>query len=231
MQRTCIKGTGVRCRNNPKDEPDFYNMQPVSGNTMNSTQSEAQIQTITQSQPQIQTQAQPQIQTQIPLAIHLPMTSVPSSTAINTIAPITVSAPSLQQPQMVLSHAVMALGNSIAISPTAIPVTTSTTRSNKIAADVVVDFEGMHFHLMDEQSSSLDNNNMVVTVPSWQEEINSFPENVVSRQQTISLTPTVVTLPIANHIISSSFPRVEVVSDEDDDVRFGELLKKVAFQQ
>lgn len=30
MQRQCIKGTGVRCRNNPAEEPNFYKMAPVT---------------------------------------------------------------------------------------------------------------------------------------------------------------------------------------------------------
>eukprot|EP00547_Thalassionema_nitzschioides_P003045 CAMPEP_0194205706 /NCGR_PEP_ID=MMETSP0156-20130528/4930_1 /TAXON_ID=33649 /ORGANISM="Thalassionema nitzschioides, Strain L26-B" /LENGTH=280 /DNA_ID=CAMNT_0038932061 /DNA_START=59 /DNA_END=898 /DNA_ORIENTATION=- len=40
MQRQCIKGTRVRCRSNPKEEPNFYDMEPVRNNVSGSNNEE-----------------------------------------------------------------------------------------------------------------------------------------------------------------------------------------------
>jgi len=99
----------------------------------------------------------------------------------------------------------------------------------------------------DIQSSSFDNNSMVCSmIPNWQEEMESFLETytIVSKLPQTSQPqpqPQIYNTTMININSmktnataikpSSSFPPVEVVSDEDDDVRFGELLRKVVAQQ
>jgi len=209
MQRKCIKGTGVRCRNNPKDEPDFYKMESITAQMRNSTQTHAE----TQSQPQPQPQPETQPLTHMSLAAQMPVITT-------RIPPVTASTPFLSQPQMIVSNSLLKLGNviSIPVPSTAAPTTSVAT------ANVVVNFEGMNFHLMDVQSISFDNNSMIATIPSWQEEmeLESFLESVVTKQQSI------ITAPNTSRITPSpSLPPVEVVSDEDDDVKFGELLQRI----
>mmetsp|Transcript_17765 Transcript_17765/g.26294 ORF Transcript_17765/g.26294 Transcript_17765/m.26294 type:complete len:327 (-) Transcript_17765:101-1081(-) len=89
MQRKCIKGTGVRCRNNPQEEPNFYKMAPIAIIPSDSDSEDEQNKV--QSKPQVVTQVAPK-----------------------AIAP---SPP----------------------PPTPIP-----------SPDVIVNFEGQSFHLMDE---------------------------------------------------------------------------------
>merc|ERR1712226_1595410 len=43
MQRQCNKGTRVRSRSNPEEEPNFYNMEPVVANEMDITMKEEQM--------------------------------------------------------------------------------------------------------------------------------------------------------------------------------------------
>mmetsp|Transcript_19475 Transcript_19475/g.29282 ORF Transcript_19475/g.29282 Transcript_19475/m.29282 type:complete len:310 (+) Transcript_19475:115-1044(+) len=43
MQRQCNKGTRVRCRSNPEEEPNFYNMEPVVANEMDIAMQDEQM--------------------------------------------------------------------------------------------------------------------------------------------------------------------------------------------
>lgn len=96
MQRKCIKGTGVRCRNNPQEEPNFYKMAPmVIPNDSDSEDETNKINVNSQVISQVVAQLAPQV-----------------------------------VPQSVPCHA---------------PIT---------SADIIVNFEGQSFHLMDEHENT-----------------------------------------------------------------------------